>query len=177
MVNNQSGTRKQHYVPQVYLKNFSDDGKTLFYYDVLKNESSNIEKYNIYKEQANYLLNNNSLFNELQNVDINKFDKIRTYISPLNKIKEKINCYNGTTNDILSNNEQELLNDFNSIDCLKELKEIVKKYSNEQNELVLYLECIQLVEIFKDENYKKYVKRSEYIIENKFIAPLYFTIL
>lgn len=42
MVNNQSGTRKQHYVPQVYLKNFSDDGKTLFYYDVLKNESSNI---------------------------------------------------------------------------------------------------------------------------------------
>lgn len=42
MANNQSGTRKQHYVPQVYLKNFSDDGKTLFYYDVLKKEPSNI---------------------------------------------------------------------------------------------------------------------------------------
>lgn len=42
MANNQSGTKKQHYVPQIYLKSFSDDGKTLFYYDVIKNESSNI---------------------------------------------------------------------------------------------------------------------------------------
>ena len=42
MANNQSGTRKQHYVPQVYLKNFSDDGKTLFYYDVIKKEHSSI---------------------------------------------------------------------------------------------------------------------------------------
>ncbi len=42
MDNNQKRTRKQHYVPQVYLKQFSDDGKTLFYYDVLKNERSEI---------------------------------------------------------------------------------------------------------------------------------------
>ena len=42
VANNESVTKKQHYVPQIYLKNFSDDEATLFYYDVLKKECSNI---------------------------------------------------------------------------------------------------------------------------------------
>lgn len=120
----------------------------------------------------NYLLHNNNLFNDLINIDKNKFDKIRTYKLPLNVIYRKINNYRGTTTDILSNNKQELLNDFNSIDCLKELKEIVKKYSNEQNELLIYLECVQLVELFKDENYKKFIQRCLYELRKEDLNSL-----
>lgn len=119
-----------------------------------------------------YLLDKNILFEKLQNIDKNKFDKIRTYSSLLNKIKEKINSCNGSINDILENNTEELLNDFHSVDCLNELMSIVKEYSKEQQELLIYLECIQLVDVFKDENYKKYTKRCLYELQKEELNSL-----
>lgn len=115
----------------------------------------------------NYLLDNKYLFKDLQQIDNTKFDKFRTYINPLNKIKDKINNYNGTTNDILNDNKQELILDFASIDCLRELKEIIKKYSDKQEDILLYLESIQFVDILKNENFKKYMKRCLYEIQKE----------
>lgn len=115
----------------------------------------------------NYLLDNKFLFKDLQQIDNTKFDKFRTYINPLNKIKDKINNYNGTTNDILNDNKQELILDFASIDCLRELKEIIKKYSDKQEDILLYLESIQFVDILKNENFKKYMKRCLYEIQKE----------
>ena len=114
-----------------------------------------------------YLLDNKYLFKDLQQIDNTKFDKFRTYINPLNKIKDKINNYNGTTNDILNDNKQELILDFASIDCLRELKEIIKKYSDKQEDILLYLESIQFVDILKNENFKKYMKRCLYEIQKE----------
>lgn len=34
-------TRRQHYIPQVYLRGFSEDGKNIFYYDTEKHKRSN----------------------------------------------------------------------------------------------------------------------------------------
>lgn len=119
-----------------------------------------------------YLLEKNILFEKLQNIDKNKFNKIRTYETPLNKIKEKINSINGTINDILENKQQELLSNFRSIECLNELKQIVKEYSEAQQEVLIYLECVQLVDLFKDENYKNYIKRCLYEIQKEELNSL-----
>lgn len=108
----------------------------------------------------NYLLNNSKLFNDLQSIDINLFNKKGQYIQPLNIIKEKINNYTKTSEEII--NTKGLLDDFENILCLKQLKDIVKLYSEQTNEISIYLECIQLVELFKHKNFKNHIKRCNY---------------
>ena len=119
----------------------------------------------------NYLLSNSKLFSDLQIFDIKIFDKKRTYITPLNNIKEKINNYVKTTNEIISNNES-LLEDFDNIECLKKLKNIVQLYTNKDNEILIYLECIQLVNLFKDNNFKKHIKRCHYELQKENLNSL-----
>lgn len=119
-----------------------------------------------------YLLVDDNLFNDIKSIDTRNFEKIRTYVNPVNSIKNKINSYTGTVDEIITNNQQELLDDFKNIECLKDLKNIVTKYSKQQTELSIYLECIQLVDIFHDVNYKKYLKRALYNIKKEELDKL-----
>lgn len=112
--------------------------------------------------KIDYLLDNYSLFCELTNMNLKDFEKKLTYINPLKKIKDKINSYSGTVEYIINHNEQEILSAFNNIDSLTKIKNLVTKYSNQESELLKFLESIQIIEIFKDPNYKKFITRCLY---------------
>lgn len=137
----------------------------------IKQNKENFGKNGKILPNINYLLNISKLFNDLQTVEVNLFHKKRTYINPLKKIKEKINNYAKTTSEIIGSNKS-LLNDFDNIKCLKNLKDIVRLHSNQNNEILIYLECIQLIDLFKDSNFKKHIKRCNYELQKKELNSL-----
>lgn len=87
MANGDKMTRKQHYIPQVYLRGFSTDDKNIFFFNLASSESSKIAvpiksicyKQDLYEartEQGNYLLENH-IEHALENLE-RRFSDFRT---------------------------------------------------------------------------------------------------
>lgn len=109
-----------------------------------------------------YLLNNHDLFNAIKDIDISQFKKKKTYGNLVNDIINKINNYNGNIEQIKEYIQENLLENFDKIKCLNDLYMIIKNYSIHNDIVLNYLETIQVVEIFCDINYKKYLEWQLY---------------
>lgn len=120
-----------------------------------------------------YMIKNEKFIEELTKINIDEFKKVRSYKNPLINIKNKINTYIGTTESILSQINDNLISDFDNIECLHSLKEIVKKFSNnKENNGILYLESIQLVDFMLSNEYDAYFKWCEYKVNKEHIKGL-----
>lgn len=120
-----------------------------------------------------YLIENIRFIKELEYINITEFKKIRTYKDPLIKIKNKINTYQGTAEDILTKINEHLISDFDNIECLNHLKEVVKKFSsNKENNGIMYLESIQLVDFMLSKEYDAYTAWCAYKVNKEYIEDL-----
>lgn len=120
-----------------------------------------------------YLIKNTKFIEELTKINVGEFKKVRSYKNPLINIKNKINTYVGITDSILSQINDNLISDFDNIGCLHSLKEIVKKFSNNKgNNVILYLESIQLVDFMLSNEYDAYATWCAYKVSKEYIEGL-----
>lgn len=120
-----------------------------------------------------YLIKNTKFIEELTKINVDEFKKVRSYKNPLINIKNKINTYVGITESILSQINDNLISDFDNIECLHSLKEIVKKFSNNRgNNGILYLESIQLVDVMLSNEYEAYATWCAYKVSKEYIEGL-----
>lgn len=120
-----------------------------------------------------YLIANIKFIEELKKINIDEFKKVRSYKNPLINIKNKINTYVGTTETVLSQINDHLISDFDNIECLHSLKEIVEKFSNnKENNGILYLESIQLVDFMLSNEYGAYATWCAYKVNKEYIEGL-----
>lgn len=119
-----------------------------------------------------YLIKNTKFINSLNTINLSEFKKIRTYINPLNAIKNIINQYSGTADEILLKINDNLITNFRNIACLHTLKEIVKNFSSSNNEAILYLESIQIADFMLSGEFSSYKNWCNYDINKKYIEEL-----
>lgn len=120
-----------------------------------------------------YLIENTKFIDKLRPVAVDEFKKIRTYKNPLTNIKDKINTYTGNTDNILLQINNNLISDFNNIECLHNLKKIVEKFSNyKENDGIVYLESIQIVDFILSNEFSTYAIWCSYKENKDYIEKL-----
>lgn len=120
-----------------------------------------------------YLIKNVKLVDKLKALRLEDFKKKRTYLEPLRNIKNDINNYNGSKDNILSLINKDQVSRFDSIGCLFDLKETVKAYSKrKENTGELYLECIQLVDFMSSDEFRAYANWCNYKASKDYIEAL-----
>lgn len=120
-----------------------------------------------------YLIENVKLIDKLKGSRLDEFKKKRTYLDPLRCIKNDINDYKGTRNNILAVINKDQIFRFDSIRCLFDLKETVKAYSKrKENTGELYLECIQLVDFMISCEFRTYANWCNYKTSKDYIEEL-----
>ena len=122
-----------------------------------------------------YLIDKFEFIDELKskNIDICGLKKCRSYINPINDIKDKINNYAGKSDDIISKINTCLVQSFSRIECLNSIKEIVEKYSeNKGNIGKIYLESMQIADFMLSAEYAAYSDWCSYKVNRKYIEYL-----
>lgn len=120
-----------------------------------------------------YLIKNTKFINELKTINIDEFKKVRAYKNPLDRIKDKINTYTGTTSRILEKINSNLIQDLDGIKCLCDLKKIVNKFScSKENAGIIYLESIQIIDFMLSHEFRGYVIWCNYNKNKNYIEQL-----
>lgn len=176
-------TKKQHFIPRFYLKNFSDNGKTMYRYDKstgnIASVSINSACYQDYlyefKDENDNLCYCNLIENKLSKWE-HEFSIVINSIK--NKAKDKRNC---KTNCFLTSNEKDILSMFIAIQNYRYpyyLKELEGKYEQEWGDVLEKNSCRNAALIYSLPLYKSFyeVKKHEIISLFKILRNMSFII-
>ncbi|WP_305816893.1 hypothetical protein [Photobacterium leiognathi] len=117
------------------------------------------------------IANNEFLYFLSKKIDLNSFNKKRTFINPVSDIIENINNLTGSAKDIKDEIQCNILSSMDKVEPLKELSLLVEQFTG-HTAVDCYLHTFQVWQVINDSSFSKALAYAMYTREKKFFDDL-----